>query len=583
MKGKIIIGTATCGVASGAVKTLEKIKSIEKNIEIIEVGCIGACYLEPIVGYEIDNEVYLYKKISEDEVSHLLKHLKNKDYNNEFLLSKKSELNNHEYFSKQTKVVSKNCGFIDPESVSAYKKVGGLNPLTEALKLEPSKVMEEVKNAGIRGRGGAGFLTGVKWGFFAKHTGAKYLVCNADEGDPGAFMNRALMEGDPFRIIEGMIIAAYATGATKGYVYVRAEKPLAAKRIQNAIIRLRRDNYLGQNILGKNFSFDIEVRLGAGAFVCGEETALINSIMGERGMPRLRPPYPADSGIDGVPTNVNNVETYAQVTTLFGMGITEYTKLGTDKSKGTKTFSVTGKVKRQGMIEVPLGTSLKVIIMDIAGGTEKEFKAAQIGGPSGGCLPLAELDVPMDYESLNAKGTHIGSGGIVITDEDNSMVSLARYFLNFTQSESCGKCTPCREGTKRMLEILEKIEAGKASKKDIENLTELANVVTDTSLCGLGQASSNPVLSTLRYFKDEYDAYLKRSFKFEVIDGCTNCKKCIHACPVKTIIEDKHKKVAFIVQDKCIHCGACEKVCPTHAIIKKPWIKEIKLKDVKKD
>lgn len=577
ISGKILIGTATCGIASGAQKSLDKIKLITKNLEIVEVGCIGSCYLEPIIGYEYNDEIYLYKNITEDKVEKLISYLNQNNLTNELLLSKKSELNNHEFFRKQTKRVSKNCGYIDPESINDYVKSGGLIPLNNALKLSPQDLIEYVKNSGIRGRGGAGFLTGQKWSFIAKKQGIKFLVINADEGDPGAFMNRSLMEGDPFRILEGMIIAAYATGATKGIVYVRAEKPLAAKRMKNAVIKLRRDKYLGQNILNKGFSFDIEVRLGAGAFVCGEETALINSIMGERGMPRLRPPYPADSGIDNHPTNVNNVETYAQITTLFELGLAEFIKLGTPLSKGTKTFSITGKVRRQGMIEVPLGTSLKEIIFDIAGGTEKKFKAAQIGGPSGGCLPLAELDVPVDYESLRTKGTHIGSGGIVVIDEDNSMISLAKFFLNFTQQESCGKCTPCREGTKRMFEILEKIEDGKATKIDIDNLIELSNVVTDTALCGLGQASSNPILSTLRYFKPEYDAYLQKSFEYFIMeDSCTFCKKCITSCPVKIILEQKHtkldKKIAFINQDKCIHCGVCFKVCPTHAILKKPRV-----------
>lgn len=577
MDGKLLVGTATCGIASGALKTLDKLKELDKKTDITEVGCIGSCYLEPIIAYQTKDETYLYQNISEDKVEKLLDLLKSKKYDkdkNPYFFAKTSELEKHEFFKIQTKRVTKNCGLINPESFEEYKKTGGTKPLAEAMKQTPQQIIETVKASGLRGRGGAGFPTGQKWEIISKKQGPKYLVCNADEGDPGAFMNRSLMEGDPYRIIEGMMIAAYAIGAAKGIIYVRAEKPLAAKRMQNAVKQLQKNKLLGNNAKNSKYSFDIEVRLGAGAFVCGEETALINSIMGERGMPRLKPPYPADSGIDGHPTNVNNVETFAQVTTLYEIGLQEFTKLGTEKSKGTKTFALTGKLRHQGMIEVPLGTSLKEIIFQAGGGTEKPFKTVQIGGPSGGCIPLSELDVPVDYESLKTKGTHIGSGGIVVLDEDNSMISLSKFFLGFTQQESCGKCTPCREGTRRMLEIMTKIEDGKAKQQDFDNLYELANVIQDTALCGLGQAAPNPVLSTMRYFKEEYEAYLKRSFMFEVKEGCTDCGKCIASCPVKTIIEDEKNKVAFIVQDKCVHCGVCQKVCPTHAIIKKPLVKK---------
>lgn len=569
---KIFIGTATCGIASGALDTLKELKIHFTDSKIIEVGCIGSCYLEPIVSIEKNSEIYFYQNMTEDKIKQFSEEIKLNNLENKYLMSKASELKNHEFFSRQIKRVSKNCGYIDPKSLEDYKKSGGIRPLEDALKLKPEEIIDIVLKSGLRGRGGAGFSTGLKWSFIAKKDGMKYLICNADEGDPGAFMNRSLMEGDPFRIIEGMIIAAHATGAKKGFVYVRAEKPLAAKRMQESVIKLKEEKLLGKNILGTGLDFDIEVRMGAGAYVCGEETALIKSIMGKRGMPRLKPPYPADSGIDGLPTSVNNVETFAQVTTLFEIGLDEFIKYGTEKSKGTKTFSLTGKVKRQGMIEVPLGTSLREIIEDIGG--SKDFTAAQVGGPSGGCIPRSEADVAVDYESLKIKGAHMGSGGIVVTDKDNSIVSLSRFFLSFTQSESCGKCTPCREGTRRMLEILAKIEDGKGVPEDIENLFELALAVQDSSLCGLGQAAPNPVLSSLRYFKDEYEAYIKKSFNYEVTHECIDCKKCIEVCPKNAIIEDENNKVAHILQDKCIHCGACMKVCPTHAIIRRPEIKK---------
>lgn len=572
MQGKLTIGMATCGIASGAKKTVAKINEIMPGENIKEVGCIGSCYLEPIVGYEINDETYLYQKITEVNTSKLIGYLIGNNFENEFLLSKKSNLINHEFFSRQVKIVTKNCGFIDPTSLDDYKCNGGFNSIQKALLMQPGEVIDFIKRSGLRGRGGAGFLTGAKWEFISKHDGKKYLVCNADEGDPGAFMNRNLMESDPFRIIEGMLIGAYATNATNGIIYVRAEKPLAAKRMADAVKILYDNNLLGKNIFGK-FDFDLEVRLGAGAYVCGEETALINSVMGKRGMPRLRPPYPADSGVDNLPTNVNNVETYGQATSIFEIGIDEYVKYGSEKSKGTKTFALTGKISRQGMVEVPFGTTLKTMVFDIGGANSGEFKAVQVGGPSGGCIPFSEIDVSVDYESLKSKGAHVGSGGLVVMDNDNSIVSICKYFLEFTQSESCGKCTPCREGTRRMLEILSKIEGAKATNADIDNLVELSNAVGDTALCGLGQAAPNPVLSSLKYFRPEFDAYIKKQFKYEVKEGCTDCKKCMKACPTHAIIENEDKKVAFILEDKCIHCGACMKVCPTHAIVRRAFVK----------
>jgi NADH-quinone oxidoreductase subunit F len=474
------------------------------------------------------------------------------------------------------------CGVIDPESIEQYIAHDGYVALKKALKeLTPDAVIEQVKRAGLRGRGGAGFSTGMKWTFArdAKSlTGKKYVICNADEGDPGAFMDRSVLEGDPHAVLEGMLICAYAVGSDEGYLYVRAEYPLAIKRLEIALRQMEERNLLGSRILGTPFSFTLHIKEGAGAFVCGEETALMGSIEGKRGMPRLRPPFPAARGLWDSPTNINNVETYANVPPIIRMGGAEYARIGTEKSKGTKVFALAGKIKRGGMIEVPMGISLREIIFDIGGGIlkDRKFKAVQMGGPSGGCVPEQLADVLVDYDSLTATGAIMGSGGMVVMDESTCMVDVARYFLSFIQSESCGKCTFCRIGTKRMLEILTRITEGKGEEKDIAELEELAAKVKVSSLCGLGQTAPNPVLTTLRYFRPEYDDHIRNKrcaakkckalIRYDVIaDTCTGCMLCAKVCPTKAA-HGERKKPHEIDQGTCIQCGLCFEACRFDAI-----------------
>ncbi len=486
------------------------------------------------------------------------------------------------YFSQQTRIALRNVGLIDPENIYDYiYNAQGYQALASVLTdMKPVGVIETIKKAGLRGRGGAGFPTGTKWEFTAKSKDPdKYVVCNADEGDPGAFMDRSAIEGDPHSIIEGMMIGGYAIGAAKGIIYIRAEYPLAVERLEKAFAAAKKEGFLGQNILGSDFSFDIEIRLGAGAFVCGEETALINSIEGKRGMPRPRPPFPAANGVFGKPTLVNNVETWANIVPIILEGPQWFAGIGVDKSKGTKVFALAGKIKNTGLVEVPMGTTLRQIVYDIGGGipNDKKFKSVQTGGPSGGCLTEKFLDTSIDYESLAAAGSIMGSGGMIVIDEDSCMVNISKYFLEFTQSESCGKCVPCREGTTRMFEILTRITEGEGADGDIEKLERLGEVIKKSSLCGLGQSAPNPVLSTIKNFRQEYEEHIKlkkcrakvceKLLRYEITDKCIGCGQCKGVCPVEAItgaFKEKH----FIIQDKCVHCARCFKACKFDAISK---------------
>jgi NADH:ubiquinone oxidoreductase subunit F (NADH-binding) len=486
------------------------------------------------------------------------------------------------FYSKQHRIVLRNCGYINPDHIEEYIARDGYQALAKALtQMTPEEVLEEVKRSGLRGRGGAGFPTGLKWEFARKAAGdKKYIICNADEGDPGAFMDRSVLEGDPHAVIEGMLLGAYAIGADEGYIYCRAEYPLAIKRLKNAIKQAEEYGLLGDNIMNTGFSFHLHIKEGAGAFVCGEETALMASIEGKRGMPRPRPPFPAQAGLWGKPTNINNVETWANVPQIILNGADWYSSIGTESSKGTKVFALTGKVKNTGLIEVPMGITIREIVFELGGGIlgDKEFKAVQIGGPSGGCLTKDHLDLPVDYESLTGAGAIMGSGGLVVMDEDTCMVDVAKFFLEFTQRESCGKCVPCREGTKQMLLLLEKITNGEGTMEDLNTLEELAHMVRRMSLCGLGQTAPNPVLTTLKYFRHEYEAHIRDkkcpakvctaliTYNIES-EKCRRCGLCAKNCPVNCISGDRQTPYE-IDQERCIKCGSCLEVCPFNAVYK---------------
>ena len=603
-KPKIILGMGTCGMAAGAKALLEKVEGHVKqkkiDAEIVHVGCIGMCHEEPLLDIAMPNRCrVIYNKVKPEDVlkiidSHVLKDKPSKEHALAQMLPDNgaNPYTGIPYYEempfnrKQQRIVLKNCGFINPLSIDEYIARDGYEAAKKVLfSMKPEEIIDTVKRSGLRGRGGAGFPTGSKWEFCRKAAGdKKYLICNADEGDPGAFMDRSVLEGDPHSVLEGMIIAANAIGANEGYIYVRAEYPLAVKHLKIAIDQAREKDFLGKNILGTGFDFDIELKQGAGAFVCGEETALIASIEGERGMPRSKPPFPANKGLWGKPTNINNVETFANVPQIILKGAEWYANFGTEKSRGTKVFALTGKINRTGLIEVPMGISLKEIVFDIGGGISdgKAFKAVQTGGPSGGCIPSEIIDTPVEYETLAAVGAIMGSGGMVVMDDESCMVEMARFFLNFTTDESCGKCVPCRIGTKRLLEILQRIIAGKAKGNEMATLVELGNTVKAASLCGLGQTAPNPVLSMMRYFKDEYEEHIKdkscRAGACSVLsryivnpDTCKMCGICVKECPVEAIADGtkKTKKPAFIDNEKCIRCDICFEKCPFGVIYTK--------------
>ena len=587
-KTKVIVGLGSCGLAAGAGKVYEEIEKIRVadnlDFELKKTSCIGMCFREPLVEIIDENGSYLYGDVDVKKADEIIdKHIVNFSPVKEYIVkSDKFETPFNQYFESQVKIALRNCGNIDPESIDDYESRKGYTAIKKIAneKISVHDIIQTILDSGLRGRGGAGFPTGLKWKFANNNRNDdKYIICNADEGDPGAFMDRSVLEGDPHSVLEGMIIGAYAIGASFGYIYCRAEYPLAVKRLNIAISQARDKGYLGNDILGiEGFNFDIAVKEGAGAFVCGEETALIASIEGERGMPRKRPPFPAVSGLWKKPTNINNVETYSNIPWIIINGAVEYAKYGTEKSKGTKVFALTGKIKNGGLVEVPMGITIKDIIYKLGGGIidDKKFKAVQMGGPSGGCIPEYLSHTIVDYDSVNATGAIMGSGGMVVMDETTCMVDIARYFLDFTRKESCGKCTFCRIGTKRMLEILTRITEGEGVEGDIEKLEELAYQIKDGSLCGLGQSAPNPVLTTIKYFRDEYEAHIKHKkcpalnckklLTYEIIpDKCTGCMVCARGCPSKAI-EGEKKKVHYIFQDRCIQCGDCYTKCKFDAI-----------------
>lgn len=588
----VFLGMATCGKSAGAdtlSSLIEEALIAEKiKFSIIPVGCAGLCYLEPLVDViKPGNPRVCFGSVLPRNIPQIIKYITSGNLPKGLTigtvgssgLDNVPRLSEVPFMKLQVRRILKRCGLINPQDLYHYAANDGYAGLNRALTLAPEKVIEEIKNSGLRGRGGAGFPTGLKWQMCRQEKAEpKYIVCNADEGDPGAFMNRTLLESDPHSVLEGMVIAGFAIGAREGFVYCRTEYPLALETVRAALKQMQEFNLLGKNILGSQFSFDIQVKEGAGAFVCGEETALIASLEGKRGMPRSRPPFPAEKGYEDRPTTINNAETLANVSHILQNSADWFTRYGTEKSKGTKTFCLTGKIKNTGLVEIPLGMTLKQVIYDIGGGIKDDlkFKALQIGGPSGGCLSAELLDLPIDYDSLTAAGAIMGSGGMVIMDEDNCVVDLAKYFLSFTQKESCGKCTPCRVGTKQLLNMLETITQGKADMDTLPRLKDLALTVKQTSLCGLGQTAANPVLTTLKYFRREYDAHIKEKhcpagvckglIRYSIDAGkCTGCGVCILACPHKAISGEK-KKPHVINDSACAKCGACLEQCRFGAV-----------------
>ncbi|MGD9578096.1 MAG: NADH-ubiquinone oxidoreductase-F iron-sulfur binding region domain-containing protein [Syntrophorhabdus sp.] len=587
----IYVGAASCGRAAGALELLAGIDEFlaENKVaaRVIQVGCIGPCYLEPLVDIKIPGQPRVsYNNVNAKTLPIILKtHLLKGVPHAKLALGnfgKESFYDIPRFFDlpmlkPQVRIVLRNCGFVDPEDIDQYLALDGYQGLMNALKMSPDEVIGVVRQAGLRGRGGAGFPTFKKWTVCRNSPGEqKYLICNADEGDPGAFMNRSLIESDPHALLEGMLIAGYAIGASKGVIYIRAEYPLAIERLKKAIGQMRENGLLGNKILDSKFNFEIKIKEGAGAFVCGEETALIGSIEGKRGMPRSRPPFPAISGLYGCPTIINNVETLGTLPNILRNGAEWYTKFGKEGNRGTKTFSLVGKVRRPGLIEVQLGTPLREIIFDIGGGVQKNFKAIQTGGPSGGCLSEEFLDLPVDYESLASVGSIMGSGGLIIMDDDTCIVDVARYFLDFTQKESCGKCVPCRVGTRHMVELLDKITHGEGTPEDHMALRTLGDTIKTGALCGLGQTAPNPVLTTLRYFRNEYLEHIKDSrcratvckdlIEYRVIkEKCTGCQSCVRVCPTGAI-SGPRSEPHNLDPTKCIKCRSCYEICRFEAI-----------------
>jgi len=580
---KILVGQGSCGNAAGANKVYDALKSELSaggaDIKLMSTGCIGACYLEPIVVVVGgDGERYTYVKVNtESAVEIIQKHIIGKTPIEAMFMPDEDV----KMLERQTKIALRNCGIINPEDIDEYIAGGGYDAARKCIgQLGAVRVIDIIKESGLRGRGGAGFPTWFKWNAARSNPGdIKYMVCNADEGDPGAFMDRSILEGDPHSVLEGMLIGGFAMGATEGIIYVRAEYPLAITRLEIAIEQARKNGLLGTNLFGTDFCFDMRIKAGAGAFVCGEETALIASLEGERGMPRLKPPFPAERGYWKRPTNINNVETFANVPWIISNGGAAFAAMGTQKSSGTKVFALTGKIKKGGLVEIPMGLPLREIIFDIGGGikNDREFKAVQMGGPSGGCIPASLVDTPVTYEDIPATGAIVGSGGMVVMDDTTCMVDMARYFLDFTEKESCGKCNFCRIGTKRMLEILNRIVGGAGKAGDIELLEELAETTKDGSMCALGQTAPNPVLTTMKYFKSEYEAHIYdkkcpakscRSLLTFTIDEvkCKGCTLCIKACPVGAVTGEV-KKLHVIDNDKCIGCGKCLTACKLDAVI----------------
>ncbi len=577
---KILVGKGSCGIAAGANKISDYLEACLKEnnigVEVVTTGCIGMCYLEPIVDvYDDNGNKKTYVKVTNEIVDGIVKSLKEPQSEEQGLIDE-TDLNN---LTKQKRIALRNCGIINPENINEYIEKGGYAAAKKALtEMTPEDVINEIKVSGLAGRGGAGFPTWFKWQAARSSKGdKKYMICNADEGDPGAFMDRAAIEGDPHNIIEGMLIGAYAIGADEGVVYVRAEYPLAILRLEKAIADAKEKGMLGKNIFGTGTSFELRIKAGAGAFVCGEETALIASLEGERGMPRLKPPFPAQKGFWQKPSNINNVETYANVPWIIQNGGSAFSAMGTENSKGTKVFALTGKVKKGGLVEIPMGETIKDVIFGVGGGIkdDKAFKAVQMGGPSGGCIPSELIDTIIDYKTLTATGAIMGSGGMVVMDETTCMVDMARFFLDFTRKESCGKCIHCRIGTRRMLEILERITKGEGKDGDIELLLEMGSQIKEGALCGLGQTAPNPVLTTIRYFRNEYEDHIynkkctakqcKPLLTYEISEECTGCTVCSKKCPTEAI-SGKLRERHVIDQSKCVKCGKCNSVCRFNAV-----------------
>ena len=590
----LVCGGTGC-TSSGSAQLIEEFEqqlkenNLDKEVKVVKTGCFGLCALGPVV--VVYPEGAFYSRVQKDDVKEIVsEHLLKGRIVKRLVYSETIEddntiksLNEVNFYKKQLRVALRNCGVINPENIEEYIAFDGYKALATVLTtMKPEEVIDTIKKSGLRGRGGGGFPTGLKWEFASKSVNEqKYVCCNADEGDPGAFMDRSVLEGDPHSVLEAMAIAGYAIGANQGYIYIRAEYPIAVKRLEIAIKQAKEYGVLGDDIFGTGFSFDIGIRLGAGAFVCGEETALMTSIEGHRGEPRPRPPFPAVKGLWGKPTILNNVETYANIPVIINKGPEWFASIGTEKSKGTKVFALGGKIHNTGLVEIPMGTTLREIVEEIGGGVPggKKFKAAQTGGPSGGCIPASLIDTPIDYDSLISIGSMMGSGGLIVMDEDNCMVDIAKFFLEFTVDESCGKCTPCRIGTRRLLEILDKITKGKGTLEDLDRLELFCHSIKNASLCGLGQTAPNPVLSTLRYFRDEYVAHVvdkkcpagvcKALTSYEIeADKCKGCSACSRKCPVGAI-SGEIKKPFVIDKEKCIKCGVCMETCKFGAVVKK--------------